>query len=248
MYVRSCVFWHFYFSDYQKISEQPCSSGEHKCCRKEYKLVTNPVSPHCSHPHDTTEFWHCKLDRWWRRSRKSVVVSSPANDTHFHPTPTSVPAQTRTHTTTPLLTTTTPNSTLSRPGFGLRFRFLTFSVWYQHVLVPAESDSTKTEGKYQQLWRYVANESPFFLSDWTLFSTSILPPNFLRKTILPYTLLTSSLSDSHGRISVYYNSTLNVPSVLSPFICHKGSTVTRPPRSVMSTTLLRHIQSSRRVW
>ncbi len=36
------------------------------------------------------------------------------------------------------------------------------------------------------------------------------------------------------RISVYYNSTLNVPYVLpSPFICHKGPTVTRPPWSVI---------------
>ena len=36
------------------------------------------------------------------------------------------------------------------------------------------------------------------------------------------------------RISVYYNSTLNVPYVLPPpFICHKGPTVTRPPWSVI---------------
>ena len=36
------------------------------------------------------------------------------------------------------------------------------------------------------------------------------------------------------RISVYYNSTLNVPYVLPPpFICHKGPTVTRPPWNVI---------------
>jgi hypothetical protein len=29
--------------------------AEHKCCGKEYELVTNPSSLHCSHPHDTTE-------------------------------------------------------------------------------------------------------------------------------------------------------------------------------------------------
>ena len=36
------------------------------------------------------------------------------------------------------------------------------------------------------------------------------------------------------RISVYYNSTLNVPYVLPPpSTCHKGPTVTRPPWSVI---------------
>ena len=120
-----------------------------------------------------------------------------------------------------------------------------FSVWYQHDLVPAARDSTKTEKKCQQSWRYVANREPgFYCQIVDYFAPRFFPPIPSTKTILSYTfvcvLLQSSLSDSHGWISVYYNSTLNVLYVLPPFICHKGSTVGLPWHAALGALYPRH--------